>query len=142
MDRFVLILFAAHVLVVYAVIGFGESTTRAILVVAQGASVVQLFLLIVAAESEDEQTTGNVITLDGHSISFSGEGAVVAASRVTITAAGILFHIQTTGDEDILIFAPSTAYQSVAFSTADLAYGESYQVYLGGTASGEAEDGR
>lgn len=55
--------------------------------------------------------------------------------------AGTLFRIQTTAGENILTFAPGKAYQSVALSSDALALGQSYQVWVGGSASGESVDG-
>ncbi|MEW5870143.1 MAG: carbohydrate-binding domain-containing protein [Chloroflexota bacterium] len=55
--------------------------------------------------------------------------------------AGSLVHIQNSAREDILTFAPTKQYQSVAFSSPELVMGESYEVYLGGNATGTATDG-
>lgn len=52
-------------------------------------------------------------------------------------AAGTLVHIQNSAGEDVLTFLPTKAYQSLAFSSPALTTGESYQVYLGGSASGD-----
>jgi len=55
--------------------------------------------------------------------------------------AGSLVHIQTTGGEGILTFAPSKAYQSIVLSSPDLIKGSSYDVYLGGSSTGTVTDG-
>ncbi|MCB0225373.1 MAG: carbohydrate-binding domain-containing protein [Anaerolineae bacterium] len=55
--------------------------------------------------------------------------------------AGTLVHIQTEAGEDILTFAPTKEYQSVAFSSAELTEGTIYQVYTGGSSTGTETDG-
>ncbi|WP_238625401.1 carbohydrate-binding domain-containing protein [Aggregatilinea lenta] len=55
--------------------------------------------------------------------------------------AGTLVHIQASDGTDVLTFAPSKAFESIAFSSPDLVTGETYEVVLGGTASGAESDG-
>lgn len=55
--------------------------------------------------------------------------------------AGTLIHIQTGDGENILTFAPTKVYQSIAFSSPELTKGSTYQVYCGGSATGTASDG-
>jgi hypothetical protein len=55
--------------------------------------------------------------------------------------AGKLFRIQKADGTDIVTFAPSKTYQSVAFSSPALANGASYSVYTGGSSTGTATDG-
>lgn len=59
----------------------------------------------------------------------------------SMQAAGELIHIQNSSGQDILTFAPARQYQSITFSSPDLVQGESYTIYLGGTASGSPQDG-
>ncbi|MCB0165805.1 MAG: carbohydrate-binding domain-containing protein [Anaerolineae bacterium] len=56
-------------------------------------------------------------------------------------AAGTLVHIQSADGQNILTFAPSKEFQSIAFSAAELTEGITYQVYLGGSATGTVTDG-
>ena len=56
-------------------------------------------------------------------------------------SAGTLFHLQTAAGEPVLTFAPSKAWQSVAFSAPALANGETYEVYSGGASTGTVEAG-
>lgn len=56
-------------------------------------------------------------------------------------SAGTLFHVQTTAGEEILTYKPSKRYQSVAFSTPVLEKGNSYQIYTGGSDTGDETDG-
>lgn len=53
---------------------------------------------------------------------------------------GTLFHVQNSAGEDILTFAPSKAYQSVAFSSPELVNGETYTVFTSGSSSGSNTD--
>jgi hypothetical protein len=54
--------------------------------------------------------------------------------------AGTLIHIQNSVGEDVLTFAPTKAYQSLAFSSAKLVKGATYTVYTGGKSSGTLKD--
>ncbi len=56
-------------------------------------------------------------------------------------SAGTLVHLQNSAGEDILTFAPSKEYQSLAFSSPALANGTTYQVYTGGSSTGVEKDG-
>jgi hypothetical protein len=56
-------------------------------------------------------------------------------------AAGSIFHIETSSGQEILTFAPTKTYQSVVFSLPELAKGETYLVYTGGSSSGTVSDG-
>ncbi len=56
-------------------------------------------------------------------------------------AAGTVVHIQNSAGEDLLTFAPAKAYQSITFSSPQLAQGTAYTVYLGGNSTGTASDG-
>jgi hypothetical protein len=65
----------------------------------------------------------------------------VLINLTSIQKAGTLFHIQDSSGKEILTFAPSKDYQSVAFSSPLLVKGATYQVLLGGSASGTVKDG-
>lgn len=55
--------------------------------------------------------------------------------------AGALVHIEGSDGETLLTFSPSKAYQSIAFSSPELASGATYSVYTGGSSTGAAADG-
>ena len=55
--------------------------------------------------------------------------------------AGTLISIQNSAGEEILTFASTKQYQSIAFSSPELANGESYTISYGGSASGSGVDG-
>jgi hypothetical protein len=54
--------------------------------------------------------------------------------------AGTLISIQDSAGNAILTFAPTKEYQSIAFSSPDLVNGATYNIYLGGNASGTMVD--
>jgi hypothetical protein len=56
-------------------------------------------------------------------------------------AEGTLFHVQSSEGNEIVTFAPKKTYSSVAFSSPKLAVNTAYDVYYGGSSSGEAKDG-
>lgn len=58
-----------------------------------------------------------------------------------VQRAGTLIHIQTSDGKDILTFAPTKQYQSIAFSSPELVKDVTYDVYLGGTSTGILKDG-
>jgi hypothetical protein len=55
--------------------------------------------------------------------------------------AGMLGRIQTADSEEILTFAPSKAFQSLVFSSPELAENTTHEVYTGGSPEGTAIDG-
>jgi hypothetical protein len=55
--------------------------------------------------------------------------------------AGTLVHIQNEAGEDLLTFAPAKDFQSVAFSSPELAANAAYTVFTGGSADGTSSDG-
>jgi hypothetical protein len=59
----------------------------------------------------------------------------------TWQAEGTLFHVQSGDGGEVVSFAPPKAYSSVAFSSPKLINGTAYDVYSGGSSSGEAKDG-
>lgn len=56
-------------------------------------------------------------------------------------AAGTLVRIQSSTGDELLTFAPSKAFQSLVFSSPELATGATYDIYYGGSAEGSATDG-
>ncbi|NMB73390.1 MAG: carbohydrate-binding domain-containing protein [Bacteroidales bacterium] len=59
----------------------------------------------------------------------------------TSQAAGKIVHIEDSGGKSLLTFTPIRNYQSIIFSSPDLMKGNSYSVFSGGSATGEATDG-
>lgn len=58
-----------------------------------------------------------------------------------VQATGTLVQITDSAGNPVLTFAPHKDYQSLAFSSAALVTGATYQVALGGSATGVADDG-
>lgn len=90
--------------------------------------------------------TGGYLVAAGSSGMAQGPDETSTQNSVIINfdsmlAAGTLVHIQSSAGEDVLTFAPAKAFQSIAFSSPDLAAGASYSVYYGGTTSGVADSG-
>ena len=56
-------------------------------------------------------------------------------------SANTVINIQTSTGTVIFSFKPTKQYQSVVFSSSALTKGTTYYVYVGGSASGTAEDG-
>jgi hypothetical protein len=54
---------------------------------------------------------------------------------------GTLIHIRDSAGNEILTFAPSKEFQSIAFSSPDLVTGGEYTLYYGGSSTGAATDG-
>lgn len=55
--------------------------------------------------------------------------------------AGTTIHIEDSSGNTVLTFTPDKSYQSLAFSSATLVGGETYQVYLGGNTTGDTTNG-
>ena len=55
--------------------------------------------------------------------------------------AGSLIHIQNSSGEDVLTFAPTKPIQAIAFSSAELVTGETYDVMYGGSSTGTVNGG-
>jgi hypothetical protein len=69
----------------------------------------------------------------------SSQNSVLVFFDSTLPA-GTLVHIQDESGADVLTFAPTKDFQSLAFSSVDLAQGGAYTVYTGGSATGTVND--
>lgn len=74
----------------------------------------------------------------GPSTSSSQSSALL---KFSTREAETLIHIESQSGESMLTFAPSKAYQSLAFSSPDLTSGATYNVYFGGTSTGTETEG-
>ena len=54
---------------------------------------------------------------------------------------GTIVHLQTSAKKELFTFVPTKTYQSIAFSSPELAKGTSYNMYYGGSSTGTVEDG-
>jgi len=89
--------------------------------------------------------SGGTIVTAGSAGMLQSPDAVSAQNSVLIyvgqAAAGTLIHIQNSAGEDVLTFAPTKSYAAVTLSSAELVSGETYTVYVGGSATGTANGG-
>ena len=90
--------------------------------------------------------TGGFLAAAGSVGMAQGPGASSAQYSVLLAfgatqAAGTLVHIQSRAGNAVLDFVPSREFQSLAFSSPRLESGMTYDVYLGGTATGSVTDG-
>jgi Carbohydrate-binding domain-containing protein Cthe_2159 len=56
-------------------------------------------------------------------------------------AGGTMLHIESENGEEILSFVPVKTYQYIAVSSPDLQSNETYNIYIGGSSTGNAVDG-
>ncbi|MFZ5392202.1 MAG: carbohydrate-binding domain-containing protein [Patescibacteria group bacterium] len=59
----------------------------------------------------------------------------------TMQAAGTLINIQDSNGNNLLTYSPAKQYQSIVFSGSKIAQGETYSLYLGGSSTGEKNNG-
>jgi hypothetical protein len=59
----------------------------------------------------------------------------------TVQQAGTAIQVQSENGEEIIIFIPKKAYQSVVISSPEFVEGETYQIFSGGRADGDIVDG-
>jgi hypothetical protein len=90
---------------------------------------------------------GGSFTLTGGTLVVVGSAGIAQAPSASSTqystnlrfsslqSANVLVNIQTASGEDVLTFCPTKTYQSLVFSSPELAAG-SYDVYVGGTSTG------
>ena len=82
--------------------------------------------------------------INGRNSEGIGAGSTQASLYVTlgsVAEAGTVVHVQTAEGESLVTFEPANAFDVVVFSSPELEAGESYEIYLGGTGSGEATGG-
>lgn len=82
--------------------------------------------------------------INGRNSEGIGAGSTQGSLYVTLGSverAGTLVHIQTMSGESLVTFEPVNEFDVVVFSSADLVTGETYEIYLGGTARGDSTTG-
>lgn len=89
---------------------------------------------------------GGLLVAAGSAGMAEAPGAYSSQSSLLINytspqVAGTLVHIENGAGENILTFAPSKDYQSLAFSSPELAEGAVYTIYTGGSTTGSGTDG-
>jgi hypothetical protein len=88
------------------------------------------------------QITGGVLVAAGSAGMAQAPDATSTQYAVllglsAVQPAGSIVHVADSAGRAVLTFAPAKDYQTVALSTPDLALGETYTVYTGGSATGE-----
>jgi hypothetical protein len=79
--------------------------------------------------------------IDGRNSEGVGTGSSQASLYLTTAStisAGTVVHIETTDGESLVTFEPANGFSVIVFSSPDLVDGESYDVYLGGTVTGDS----
>ena len=92
------------------------------------------------------QMNGGFLVATGTSKMAEAPGASSSQNSILVNfssteSAGYLIHIENQNGEDVLTIAPNKSYQSLAFSSAALITGSSYDIYLGGSSTGTQLDG-
>lgn len=90
--------------------------------------------------------SGGFLVAAGSSGMAQAPGSASSQYSVLMTfsstkSAGTLVRIQNSSGKDILTFAPTKNFQSVAFSSPNIEKGTSYDAYLSGSSSGTVTDG-
>lgn len=90
--------------------------------------------------------TGGLIIAAGSSGMAMAPGSTssqnsVAVFFTTTLPAGTLVHVQNSSGEEVFTFEPDKNFQSIVFSSPLLAQGQTYQVYVGGSATGAQSGG-
>ena len=73
-----------------------------------------------------------------------GAGSTQASIYLTSSSvldAGTVIHLQTTNGEDLVTFQPVNDFDVIVFTSPDLVTGEAYEVYPGGSVSGDSATG-
>ena len=91
-------------------------------------------------------TGGTLIgtNINGRNSEGVGIGSTQASMYVTsgsVAEAGTVVHIQTSDGEGLVTFVPDNDFDVIVFTSPDLVAGDSYEIYLGGSVSGESTTG-
>ena len=86
------------------------------------------------SDNNEEQNMGYVYVTDG-TITVASTQLSLSVTFDSPQSSNVLVNIQSASGEDVLTFSPIKPYQSVVFSSPELAAG-TYDVYLGGSSTG------
>ena len=75
-----------------------------------------------------------------------GVGAASTQASIYVTSSSVIdadavIHIQTTDGEGLVTFQPANEFDVIVFTSPDLVQGETYEIYLGGSVSGDSMTG-
>ncbi len=79
--------------------------------------------------------------IDGRNSEGVGAGSTQASIYITsgsVVEAGTVIHIQTTDGEGLVTFEAANTFDVISFTSPDLVDGETYEIYLGGSVSGDS----
>ena len=79
--------------------------------------------------------------VDGRNSQAVGSGSTQPSLYATLgsrASAGSVVHIASPEGDGLVTFKPANAYDVVVFSSPDLVEGESYNIYVGGSAAGDS----
>ncbi len=79
--------------------------------------------------------------IDGRNSEGIGSGSSQASLYLTpgsTFSAGTVVHIESTSGDGLVTFEPANPYSVIVFSSPDLVDGQAYDLYLGGTVSGDS----
>ena len=82
--------------------------------------------------------------IDGRNSQGVGTSSTQASVYLTFDSVidpGTLVHIQTTDGEGLVTFEPANEFDVVVFTSPDLVAGDAYEIYLGGSSSGDSTTG-
>jgi len=99
-----------------------------------------------ALDHSSFKITGGFLVATGSSGMAQAPGTSSTQYSILLTfnttlSAGTLIYIQNRESKEILCFAPTKNYSSVAFSSQELTMGSTYDVYYGGLSTGTVYDG-
>ena len=82
--------------------------------------------------------------INGRNSEGVGVGSSQASLYVTsssVIEAGTVIHVQATDGESLVTFQPGNDFDVIVFTSPDLVAGDSYEVYVGGSVSGDSSTG-
>lgn len=89
--------------------------------------------------------TGGTLVAVGSKVMLQGPGSLSTQNSVIVAfnssySPGTLVNFQTTSGQEVLTFSPAKRYESIVFSSPELANG-SYDIFLGGSSTGTSSYG-
>lgn len=83
----------------------------------------------------------NINGRNSEGVGLSSTQASLYVTSGSVYEAGTLIHIQTTDGESLVTFEPVNQFDVIVFCSPDLERGVSYEIYLGGSVSGDSTTG-
>ena len=83
----------------------------------------------------------NINGRNSEGVGLSSTQASIYVTSGSVYEAGTLVHIQTIDGESLVTFQPVNQFDVIVFSSPDLEEGEAYEIYFGGSVSGDSTTG-